>query len=95
MARKVFRYGPLDLSEDPQQIHIHVGAKIVHVESKHDGFIDIWAEVPEDTNVTSVRTFQLIRTGYPIPEDAQYIDTSIQTHINGMGVWHVYERLAD
>lgn len=100
MARKVFKYGPLEIKDDVQLIHLPVSAKIVHVGSQSNGYISIWAIVDEDsTEVTSVKQFQIFGTGHPIPEDAQYVGTSIQgtpvTLQNGSLVWHVFERLAD
>lgn len=101
MARKVYRYGPLEIAnEDPQQVQLPVNAKISFVGSKTDGFIDIWAVVDEDAaEHTATRTFQIYGTGEPLPEDAQYLDTIIQATLvsfrNGSRVWHVFERLAD
>lgn len=98
MARKVYRYGPLEvIDEEPQQVLMPVDSKVVHVGSKRDGYIDIWAIVDEDSEVSRVRTFQVFRSGVPIPEDAQYIDSSVQSSAiqNGNRVWHVFERLAD
>lgn len=101
MARKVFRYGPLEIAkEEAQLVHIPVNAKIVHVGSKSDGFIDIWAIADEDAvDTTAPKYFQIFGTGEPLPEDAQYLDTIVQATLtsfrNGSRVWHVFERLAD
>lgn len=100
MARKVFRYGPVVVTDGPQQVEMPVSATIVNVGSKTTGFIDIWAIVDEDAiEQTTVRTFQVFGTGHPLPEDAQYVDTSIQDGPfgmqNGSMVWHLFERLAD
>lgn len=100
MARKVFRYGPLEIAEGPQQLHLPVNAKIIHVGNKTNGFIDIWALVDEDAaEHTAPRTFQVFGTGHPIPEDAQYCGTTIHgvsiTVQNGSLVWHIFERLID
>lgn len=100
MARKVFKYGPIVVADGPQQVEMPVAAKIAFVGSKNDGFVDIWAVVDEDAMDNNVvRTFQIFGTGHPIPEDAQYMGTSIQSSgsvmVNGTMVWHLFERLAD
>jgi len=100
MARKVFKYGPVVVTDESQQVHMPVDAKICFIGSKRDGFIDIWAIVDVDAvDHTSPRTFQVFGTGHSIPEDAQYMGTSIQgtpmTLQNGSLVWHLFERLAD
>lgn len=99
MARKVFKY-TITVTDGPQQLHIPVGASLVHVGSKTDGFIDIWVVVDESSlDNTASRTFQVFGTGHPIPEDAQYCGTSIQggnvSLHNGTFVWHLFERLVD
>lgn len=98
MARKVLRYGPLEVdNEEPQQVHMPINAAIIKMDSKSKGFVDIWAVVDEDAvEHTTTRTFQVFGTGVPIPEDAQYFETSIQDFLhNGTRVFHVFERLAD
>lgn len=80
-----------------QLIHMPSTAKIVFVGSKSDNFVDIWAVVDEDDTSTRARQFQIFPTGAPIPEDAQYMGTSVQDSSlqNGNRVWHLFERLAD
>ena len=101
MARKVFKYGPLEIGNDePQQVHLPVNARVVFMGSKTDGFIDVWALTDEEgSEHTQARTFQIYATGEPLPEDAQYCETIIQETVtafrNGSRVWHVFERLVD
>lgn len=96
MARKVWRY-PLEVKEGPQQLQWAVKGKIIHVDSKTFGYVDLWVEF-DDSEEVATRTFQIFGTGWEITDDAQYIGTSVQRtqnpdQFNEIKVWHVYERL--
>lgn len=97
MSRRILHY-TLEVVEGPQTL-VWPKGNIIHVNSKRFGFVTLWVEVQDDLVEVS-RTFQLFATGQDIPEDAQYIGTSVQypvvenmNQLNEPLVWHVYERL--
>lgn len=80
----VFKY-PLSLKDGPQLLHLPVNAKLLRVACQNEK-PNIWALVDPYGN-KEVREFVVIGTGYPVPENAQYIGSCDDR----IFVWHVFE----
>jgi hypothetical protein len=77
---------PFELS-DAAVIEMPQRAKVLHVAAQN-GAPTIWALV--DTEAPKEpRTFRIVGTGHPIPEDVKHAGTFQQ----GPFVWHVFEPL--
>lgn len=89
MTLQVFRYRiPTDGTTRTYKLRGPVVA-LQQAESDAPDEVDIWAE-HRSSNVLLSRTFQVFGTGRHIPEDAQYIGTTLRDPDNG-DVWHIYD----
>ncbi len=67
-------------------IEMPMGAKIIKVDTQGEQGM-FWAEVDTD-NFYETRYFDVIGTGWEVPEGLPYVGTYLQ----GEFVWHIYER---
>jgi hypothetical protein len=96
MAKKVLRFS-VEVTSGPQQLHYPLGGKIILVDSKSWGFVDIWVECAADAMETQLHTFEVYGTGHTISGDAEHVGSIVQRKedhegVVGTGVWHLYER---
>lgn len=84
----VFKY-TLDFGIGPIfNVHMPVGAKLLHVGEQHRA-IQLWAWV-DNTAKLEKRTFALVGTGLSAPSPAEA--THVGSVIAGAFVWHIFEK---
>ncbi len=73
-----------------QEIELPRGAELLTVQVQR-GVICLWAVVDPNTTERDLRTFYIVGTGHPMPENpmVEYVGT-IQ-ELEGALVWHVFE----
>lgn len=96
MLKKVLRYS-VAVRDGVQQVYMPVNSKIVYVDSKTLGFIDIWAECDSEEAATKVHNYEVYGTGHNIAENAEHVGTVMNRSTDHDGlmataVWHLYER---
>lgn len=87
---------PLALQEAPQIVPMPPGSVIRHCQMQ-GGFICLWTESPVagsgwNGEPHQDRQFQIVATGQPFPDGAEYIGTAPMDH--GSLIWHVVEIVA-
>lgn len=70
----------------PGTLLLPTGFKILQVGEQHDGFFYIWVEADFDRFEQRNVDFQILGTGWSIPDGA----THAGTLFSGAFVWHVY-----
>lgn len=79
--RTVYKYPIRSAIEMPAK------AKIIKVDTQGvEGMF--WVEVDTDMPITT-RYFDVLGTGWEVPEGLLYVGSYLQ----GMSIWHIYERL--
>lgn len=86
MKRVIHKY---PLNGPSVQIHMPVGAEILHIEEQH-GKPCIWALHDQDEPLGKLRYFDTYGTGHVIPTNkSSYVGTFLSE--GGQFVWHVFE----
>lgn len=88
-TRHVYKY-QIPVTDQPTELVMPAGAKIVHVGSQQAATVTMWAESEEKPVglMVEARRFLTVPTGGDFTDpDAHYIGTA---HDGGF-VWHVYE----
>lgn len=78
---------------DSQAVRAPYGSKVLSTHCQR-GHICVWLEVNPKEERIERRYFDIVGTGWPIPQgdSRQYVGTVLQ--YDGEFVWHVYERFA-
>lgn len=87
--RRIHKYY-LTVQDEPQQIELPKQAKVLAVGEQY-GTTIVWVEFDtkfEDER--TMRTFQVVGTGWDFEEGAEYCGT---VQMKTGFVWHIYERL--
>lgn len=87
MSREIYKYR-VSVNDAWHEFEIPSPARIIHVASQGPGVVSLWAEIDNEGENTA-RSFRIYATGQGIPDGAAYVGTAL----DGMFVWHVYERL--
>lgn len=82
--RTIWKY-EFEITSIVQAYDIPRGYSIVHVEMQ-GRHLCMWVDVNTD-RPKDERSFMIIGTGHPVPDDAAYIGTAQQ----GEFVWHLFE----
>jgi hypothetical protein len=89
MSREIYKYR-VQVKEIWHEVAMPSQAKIVHVACQDtSGVVSLWAEI-ENESASVTRSFRIYGTGQSIPDDTDYVGTAL----DGMFVWHVYEKAA-
>jgi len=87
MTRRILKY-PLKMTAGTQTVKIPANSEVVHfgVQGDNPGFF-IWVDdVYGNINYPVEKTFQVVGTGWHLPEGVKYISTTI---VDGY-VWHLF-----
>ncbi len=84
-TNQVWKY-PLALQVGDQPLELPEAAEVVHF-NMQAGRPTLWALVNPD-NRRLPRTFLVVGTGHPVPENTAYRGTCL----DGAFVWHLFER---
>lgn len=87
LKNTIYKYGPLEPSEEWQELTLREHCAIRHF-GEQNGKLYLWAEINEDCTPER-RQFMVIGTGWEVPEDAQYLGSVVSP--SGY-VWHLYEK---
>lgn len=84
--KTIYKY-PLNLGR--QVVLLPLGARVLTAQVQHET-ICLWAEVADPEGKKERRTFNVVGTGHPIPNNPGVYIGTVQMQ-EGRFVWHVYE----